>query len=129
MTAQKTAIPYAAPDRGHRWGKSTTPIAKAQLAAALAAVGDRVRAERAYQASLDGLSPDSVRGFLPGFAYQCGVLLAGSVAYIEALFAEKMSYAAAMSLTAVTVFAGAIIAIAAGREKRGIHFGEVEISE
>jgi SHS family lactate transporter-like MFS transporter len=80
-------------------------------------------------AHLSELSPDSVRGFLPGFAYQCGVLLAGSVAYIEALFAEKMSYASAMSLTAVTVFAGAIVAIAAGREKRGIHFGEVEISE
>jgi sugar phosphate permease len=80
-------------------------------------------------AHLSELSPDSVRGFLPGFAYQCGVLLAGSVAYIEALFAERVSYAAAMSLTAVTVFAGAIVAVAAGREKRGIKFGEVEISE
>jgi SHS family lactate transporter-like MFS transporter len=80
-------------------------------------------------AHLSELSPDSVRGFLPGFAYQCGVLLAGSVAYIEALFAERMSYAAAMSLTAVTVFAGAIVAVAAGREKRGIRFGEIEISE
>src|SRR6266576_5501324 len=29
-------------------------------------------------AHLSELSPDSVRGFLPGFAYQCGVLLAGS---------------------------------------------------
>ena len=37
------------------------------------------------------LSPDSVRGFLPGFAYQCGVLLAGTVAYIEAVFAEHTS--------------------------------------
>ena len=80
-------------------------------------------------AHLSELSPDSVRGFLPGFAYQCGVLLAGSVAYIEALFAERVSYAAAMSLTAVTVFAGAIVAVAAGREKHGIRFGEVEISE
>src|SRR5438477_799757 len=81
-------------------------------------------------AHLSELSPDSVRGFLPGFAYQCGVLLAGSVAYIEALFAERMSYAVAMSLTAVTVFAGAAIAVAAGREKRGINFGEIEtISE
>jgi len=40
----------------------------------------------------------------------------GPVAYIEALLRRKMSYAAAMSLTAVTVFAGAIVAIAAGRE-------------
>src|SRR5256884_9641815 len=74
-------------------------------------------------AHLSELSPDSVRGFLPGFAYQCGVLLAGSVAYIEALFAEKMSYANAMSVTAVTVFVGAIIITAVGRERHGIHFG------
>ena len=80
-------------------------------------------------AHLSELSPDSVRGFLPGFAYQCGVLLAGSVAYIEALFAERMSYAMAMSLTAVTVFSGAVLVIALGREKRGIAFGEIEITE
>ncbi len=30
-------------------------------------------------AHLSELSPNQVRGFLPGFAYQCGVLLAGSV--------------------------------------------------
>jgi len=74
-------------------------------------------------AHLSELSPDSVRGFLPGFAYQCGVLLAGSVAYIEAVFAERMSYAKAMSFTAVTVFVGAVVIVALGREKRGIHFG------
>ena len=74
-------------------------------------------------AHLTELSPDSVRGFLPGFAYQCGVLLAGSVAYIEALFAQRMSYATAMALTALTVFTGAIIITALGREKRGIQFG------
>jgi SHS family lactate transporter-like MFS transporter len=74
-------------------------------------------------AHLTELSHDSVRGFLPGFAYQCGVLLAGSVAYIEALFAQRMSYAAAMALTAVTVFIGAIIITALGREQRGIRFG------
>lgn len=81
-------------------------------------------------AHLSELSPDSVRGFLPGFAYQCGVLLAGSVAYIEALFAEHSTYANAMALTAITVFVGAIIMIALGHEKRGIHFGgEMIINE
>jgi len=34
-------------------------------------------------AHITELSPDSVRGFLPGFAYQCGVLLASSVGYLE----------------------------------------------
>src|SRR6266550_4333661 len=76
-------------------------------------------------AHLSELAPDSVRGFLPGFAYQCGVLLAGSVAYVEALFAQRMSYATAMALTAVTVFTGAIVMTALGRERRGIHFGGV----
>ena len=42
-------------------------------------------------AHITELSPDSVRGFLPGFAYQCGVLLAGSVAYVEALFAKHLT--------------------------------------
>jgi MFS transporter, SHS family, lactate transporter len=74
-------------------------------------------------AHLTELSPDSVRGFLPGFAYQCGVLLAGSVAYIEAIFAQRMSYAVAMASTAVTVFAGAILITWLGREQHGIHFG------
>lgn len=74
-------------------------------------------------AHLSELSPDSVRGFLPGFAYQCGVLLAGSVAYIEALFAERMQYPKAMALVAITVFTGAIIITALGREQRGLRFG------
>src|SRR5205809_6783028 len=55
-------------------------------------------------AHITELSPDSVRGFLPGLAYQCGVLLASSIAYIEAVFARRTIYANAMALTAFTVF-------------------------
>ena len=74
-------------------------------------------------AHLSELSPDSVRGFLPGFAYQCGVLLAGSVAYIEATMAEHTSYANAMALTALVVFILAAVVVALGRERKGIEFG------
>ncbi len=74
-------------------------------------------------AHITELSPDSVRGFLPGFAYQCGVLLAGSVAYLEALFARHWSYAAAMALTAVTIFVVGIVVIGLGPERRGATFG------
>jgi len=74
-------------------------------------------------AHLSELSPDSVRGFLPGFAYQCGVLVASSVVYIEAVFAKRLSYAAAMGLTAVTVFALAAIVTGAGKERKGTVFG------
>jgi SHS family lactate transporter-like MFS transporter len=74
-------------------------------------------------AHITELSPDSVRGFLPGFAYQCGVLLAGSVAYLEAIFAQHLDYAMAMALTALTVFVIGIVVIALGRERRGAQFG------
>jgi SHS family lactate transporter-like MFS transporter len=74
-------------------------------------------------AHLSELSPDSVRGFLPGFAYQCGVLLAGSVAYMEATLAEHTRYANAMALTAFVVFTLAAVVVALGRERKGIQFG------
>src|ERR1051326_4880390 len=74
-------------------------------------------------AHLSELSPNSVRGFLPGFAYQCGVALAGLVAFIQAVFAARTSYPTTMALTTVTVLAGAILINALGREKRGIQFG------
>jgi SHS family lactate transporter-like MFS transporter len=73
-------------------------------------------------AHLSELSPASVRGFLPGFAYQCGVLLASSVVYLEAMLAEHTAYSNAMALTAVTVFAGGIIVALAGRERKGRDF-------
>src|SRR5262249_16877294 len=75
-------------------------------------------------AHLSELSPDSVRGFLPGFRYQGGVLVAGSVAYIEAVFAGRTSYSVAMASTALTVFLLAAIATACGRERRAVQFGE-----
>lgn len=81
-------------------------------------------------AHLSELSPNSVRGFMPGFAYQCGVLVASSVVYIEAVFARTMSYATAMALTAVTVFILAAVVAAAGKERKGHEFGAgAEISE
>jgi MFS transporter, SHS family, lactate transporter len=74
-------------------------------------------------AHINELAPDSARGFLPGFAYQCGVAVAGTVAYIEAVFADHMTYATAMALTAVTVFTLGAIAAWAGRERHGVAFG------
>jgi len=74
-------------------------------------------------AHLSELSPKNLRGFFPGFAYQCGVLLAGSVAYIEAVFAEHMSYSAAMALTAATVFVLTAVVGGLGKEKKGEDFG------
>jgi SHS family lactate transporter-like MFS transporter len=75
-------------------------------------------------AHITELSPDSVRGFLPGFAYQCGVLLASSVVWLEALFAGHWTYATAMALTALTVFIAGLFVTTLGPERRGARFGE-----
>jgi SHS family lactate transporter-like MFS transporter len=77
-------------------------------------------------AHLAELSPDSVRAFLPGFAYQSASVLAGLVVYIEAVFAQKTSYATAMALTAVIVLTLASIMAALGRERLGHVFGHAE---
>jgi MFS transporter, SHS family, lactate transporter len=74
-------------------------------------------------AHLAELSPDSVRALLPGFAYQSAGVIASSVVYIEAVYAQKTSYATAMALTAISVFALASIMAAVGRERRGQTFG------
>jgi SHS family lactate transporter-like MFS transporter len=74
-------------------------------------------------AHITEMSPDSVRGFLPGFAYQCGILIASSVVYLQALLAARTSYAESMAIVAVTVFSGAAIIAWAGREKHAVEFG------
>ncbi len=74
-------------------------------------------------AHITELSPDSVRGFLPGLAYQCGVLLASSVPYTVAVFSKSLNYSTAMALTALTVFLLGIAVILLGPEKKGAPFG------
>ena len=74
-------------------------------------------------AHITELSPDNVRGFLPGFAYQCGVLIASTVGYLEALIAARTSYAQSMAIVAVTVFASAAIIAWAGKERHAVVFG------
>jgi MFS transporter, SHS family, lactate transporter len=74
-------------------------------------------------AHITELAPDAVRGFLPGFAYQCGVLVAGSVVYLEAVFAARFSYTWAMAFTATTVFVGCAVIASLGPERRGVVYG------
>jgi len=74
-------------------------------------------------AHITELSPDAVRGFLPGFAYQCGVLLASSIAWVEAVLATHTTYANTMALTAVTVFVLGALATALGHERTGARLG------
>jgi SHS family lactate transporter-like MFS transporter len=76
-------------------------------------------------AHINELVPDSVRGFLPGFAYQCGAAVAGTAPSIQEALAERYGYANAMAGTAVTVFALAAIIVGLGREKHAAEFGVV----
>jgi SHS family lactate transporter-like MFS transporter len=74
-------------------------------------------------AHLTELSPDPLRGFLPGFGNACGVVLASSVVYIEAALAKDISYAVAMAWTAGIVLLAAMVATALGGEKKAAKFG------
>lgn len=70
-------------------------------------------------AHLSELSPNHVRGLMPGFAYQCGVLLAGSVNTLEAVLAKSMPFSTAMAATGATVFIVTAIVAGLGRERKG----------
>jgi MFS transporter, SHS family, lactate transporter len=74
-------------------------------------------------AHISELSPDSVRGFLPGFAYQCGVAVAGWVSVFEEQLRRHVGLTNAMAITAAVVFPLTAIVVATGRESRGIVFG------
>jgi SHS family lactate transporter-like MFS transporter len=90
-------------------------------------------------AHMNELSPGQLRGFLPGFAYQTGMLCAGIVPYLEALLGEHFTYSQAMGrLAAVALLAGMLV-IGLGPEAQGVSFrksddllspasGEVETS-
>ena len=78
-------------------------------------------------AHLSELSPDQVRGFLPGFAYQCGNLIAASIAWAQAALAERQPYPHVMAVSVAMILVLAIAVIALGRERPGIVFGQEEL--
>jgi SHS family lactate transporter-like MFS transporter len=78
-------------------------------------------------AHMNELSPGHLRGFLPGFAYQIGMLCAGIVPYLEAILGEHFSYAQAMGgMAAVALLAGAV-AVGLGPEAHGIAFRKSKV--
>jgi SHS family lactate transporter-like MFS transporter len=77
-------------------------------------------------AHLSELSPDHVRGFLPGFAYQCGNLIAASIITVQSALAERFSYPNVMAASVMVILALAITVTAFGRERPGIVFGNEE---
>ncbi len=74
-------------------------------------------------AHINELSPDRGRGFLPGFAYQCGNMIASSIAWVQASLAETNPYPTVMAVSAAIIFSLAIVVTLVGPERRGVKFG------
>ena len=74
---------------------------------------------------LNELSPNELRGFFPGLAYQLGVLFASSITYMEAVLAEHMSYAKSLGILAALVLLLGVPVIALGPEAKGAAFGKI----
>jgi SHS family lactate transporter-like MFS transporter len=74
-------------------------------------------------AHINELSPDRMRGFLPGFSYQVGVLIAATAPYIEAVMSRRFTYAEVMGTFAGIVMVVAIFVVALGPEAHRIAFG------
>jgi MFS transporter, SHS family, lactate transporter len=74
-------------------------------------------------AHINELSPDTLRGFFPGFAYQIGVLIASFSASIEAVIGKRMTYGHAMGIFAAIVLMVGAAVIAVGPEAHGVKFG------
>lgn len=70
-------------------------------------------------AHITELSPNQLRGFFPGFAYQLGVLCASSIGYIEASVAEHLTYSTSMSLAMLVVIICLWMIIKFGPEEHG----------
>jgi len=73
-------------------------------------------------AHINELSPGSLRGFFPGFAYQLGVLCASSIPYLESALGEMFTYRQAMGGLVTAVLIGAFFVTYFGPEAHGVTF-------
>src|SRR5271165_1540949 len=71
---------------------------------------------------LNELSPHAVRGLLPGFTYQIGILLAASTPTVEFALRDKLGYGWALVSFELVVMAGLALLLIFGRENRGRSF-------
>jgi len=71
---------------------------------------------------LNELAPDAVRGLLPGFTYQVGILLAASTPTVEFALRDRIGYAWALTAFELCVMAALSLMLVFGVEKRGRSF-------
>src|SRR6059058_1169566 len=74
-------------------------------------------------AHLNELSPNSVRGLLPGFAYQLGILFAAGTGTIEYALRNHLGYAWAIAGFEITNIVILATVVALGSERHGKDFG------
>jgi len=77
-------------------------------------------------AHINELSPNHLRGFFPGFAYQLGVMFAASIPYLESYLGERFTYTQAMGGLVTAVFIIAFIVTAVGPEAKGVSFRKAQ---
>ncbi|HEX6501942.1 MAG TPA: MFS transporter [Terriglobales bacterium] len=73
-------------------------------------------------AHLNELSPDAVRGLMPGFAYQLGILLAAPTNSIEFGLQKRLGYAWALALFETVNIILLAVTLWLGSEKKGKSF-------
>ncbi len=77
---------------------------------------------------LNELSPHAVRGLLPGFTYQIGILLAASTPRVEFALRDRLGYPWALTSFELVVIAGLTVLLLFGREEHGRSFFRPEQS-
>jgi SHS family lactate transporter-like MFS transporter len=74
-------------------------------------------------AHLNELSPDAVRGLMPGFAYQMGILIAAPVNNVVYALRKPLGYPWALATFEIANIAVLMTVIALGSERKGKSFG------
>ena len=80
-------------------------------------------------AHLNELSPDAVRGLLPGLVYQLGVLIASPTNGIEFALRDKLGYQWALGAFEISVIVALAIVVMFGREQKGRAFTRMEAED
>jgi len=78
-------------------------------------------------AHINELSPNSVRGLLPGFAYQLGILFAAGTGTIEYALRNHLGYAWAIAGFEITNIVILATVVALGSERHGKDFGGYDV--
>jgi SHS family lactate transporter-like MFS transporter len=73
-------------------------------------------------AHLNELAPDSVRGLMPGFAYQLGILFAAGTNTIEFALRDRLGYGWALTVFEVTSILLLMTVVGLGSERKGKNF-------